>query len=142
MDFIKAINDMKELGMTDEQINYALSLGAGSPGKAKAAKPEKTAEQKKAEKAAYAAKLVKLTDDEHQYVIAHALEAKASYVAGSKGVYTEKQRLFGFGSPFALKNIAKSGQATAEYKAVIARMLAADQAKPKAAVKRVAKKSA
>jgi len=144
MDYVAEIQKMQAMGMTTEQINYALSLAGNGAGKAtvKAGKPEKTAEQKKAEKAAYAETLVKLTEDEHQYILAHALEAKAEYVAGSKGVYGEKQRLFGFKSPFALKNIAKSGMATAEYKAVIAKMLAADQAQPKAAVKRVAKKSA
>jgi hypothetical protein len=129
MDFIKAIADMKALGMTDDQINYSLSLAGNSAGKGKASKPEKTAEQKKAEKADYVAKLVKLTEDEHQYLIAHALEAKSSYVAGNKGIYTEKQRLFGFSSPFALKNIAKSGMTTPEYKATIAKMLLADNGK-------------
>jgi hypothetical protein len=143
MDYIKAIADMKALGMSDEAINYALSLAGNSAGKAgKAGKPEKTAEQRKAEKADYAAKLVALTKPEHDYVISHALEAKAQYVAGDKGAYTVKQRLFGFSSPFALKNIAKSGSTTPEYKAVIAKMLAADQAQPITANKRVAKKSA
>ena len=142
MDYVAEIQKMQGMGFTTEQINYALSLASSGTVKGtKQAKPELTAEEKKAKKADYEAKLVKLTDDEHQYLLSHALEAKAQYVAGSKGVYTEKQRLFGFSSPFALKNIAKSGMTTPEYKATIGKMLAADQAQSSTAKKRVAVKS-